>query len=69
MALFSSFVAPEIARDFAEALKAILLKYFIRLEKNDEVSSVDEAKDWFEAYAFSQGYIIVVESVFLIKLC
>ena len=45
MASFSSFVAPEIARDFAEALKAISPKYLIRLEKNDKVLSVDEAKD------------------------
>ena len=53
MALFSSFVALKIVRDFVEALKTISRKYLIRLEKNDEVSSVDETKDWFEAYAFS----------------
>ena len=53
MALSSFFVALEIARDFAETLKIILFKYFIRLEKNDKVSSVDEAKNWFEAYVFS----------------
>ena len=68
MASSFSFVAPEIARDFVEALKTISLKYLIHLEKNDEVSSVDEAKDWFEAYAFSQGYILVVESAPLTKL-
>ena len=53
MALSFSFVALEIARDFVEVLKIILFKYLIRLEKNDEVSSVDEVKDWFEAYVFS----------------
>ena len=68
MASSSSFVAPEIARDFAEALKAISPKYLIRPEKNDEISSVDEAKDWFEAYAFSQNHVVVVESTPLTKL-
>ena len=45
MALFFSFVALKIVRDFVEILKTILPKYFIRLKKNDEVSSVDETKD------------------------
>ena len=53
MALSFFFVTLEIARDFVEILKAILPKYLIRLEKNDKISSVDEVKDWFKAYAFS----------------
>ena len=68
MILFFFFVVLKIVRDFVEALKTILFKYFIYLEKNDKISSVDEAKDWFETYAFSHNYIIVVESIFPIKL-
>ena len=68
MVLSFFFVVSEIVRDFVETLKTILFKYLIRLKKNDEISNVDEAKDWFEAYVFSQNHIVVVESILSIKL-
>ena len=57
-----AFVAPEAAVDFAQALENMPPQHRIRPQILQEVSSLDEAKAYFEAFAFTEGHVMVVTS-------
>jgi hypothetical protein len=52
----------ELREQFDEAVQAIPPLHRRRPESGNEVDDANTAREWFQAYVFTQGFVVITES-------